>query len=193
MKRFIKLLAIPLILIAGTVLIYLAVSQFFKKEPKEEITIGPGEETLKEISEIKKADYLAPDFELLNIQEEKVKLSDFENKIIVLTFWTTWNPAAQDQIAILESYFQEIKESKDIVLLTINNLEDKSIVSNFIKRGDYVLKVLLDEKGEVGESYKISALPATYFINQEGKVKETYIGILSKEEIKNRVEGLYAR
>jgi peroxiredoxin len=182
-----KILITLLVFILGVFLIYLVASQFFKTIEPKEITLE-GEET---IEGVKKIDYLAPDFELSNIKEEKIKLSDYENKIIILTFWTTWNPIAQDQLVILESYYQEIIDSKDIVLLTINNQEDKSVVTNFIRRGEYVLPILLDQEGEVGELYKITTLPATFFINKKRMVKEIYIGVLNKQEIKNKVENLY--
>ena len=185
-----RLVIIFLILIIGTALIYLAFASFFPEAPPREASFEPVQE---EIAKEQKAEYSAPDFALPDISGEKVKLSDFEGKIIVLTFWTTWNPAAQDQIVILESYFQQIKDNKDIILLTVNNLEDKSVVSNFIKRGEYLLPALLDEEGKVGELYKINSLPATFFINQQGKVKETFVGILNQEEIEKRVEGLYQK
>jgi len=185
---FKKLLATLTIFIIGIFLIYFITSQFFKKVSPKEITFEPEKE---EIIDDQRIDYLAPDFELLDVEGKKVKLSDYINKMIVLTFWTTWNPAAQDQLAILESYYQEIKDSKDVVLLTINNQEDKNIVSNFIRRGEYILPVLLDESGKVGELYEISTLPATYFINRERKIKEIYVGVLNQEEIKNSVGRLY--
>jgi peroxiredoxin len=184
-----KLLIIFLIFIIGVFSIYFVISQFFKGIAPAEITFE-----LEEITEeLQKIDYSAPDFALFNIEGEEVKFSDYKDKIILLSFWTTWNPAALDQLVILESYYQEIKDSRDIVLLTINNQEDKSVVSNFIRRGKYLLPVLLDEDGAVGELYEINTLPATYFINKEGKVKEIYIGVLSKEEINKKVERLYQK
>ena len=194
MGKFKKTLIVSIIFIIGVLSLYLIASQFLGKTPSSEITFGSEEEvTEEEMSKIKRIDYLAPDFKLLNIEGEEIKLSDYQNKIIVLAFWTTWNPATQDELVILESYYQEIKDKEDIVLLTVNNLEDKSVVSNFIRRGKYVLPVLLDKDGEVGELYGISILPATFFINQEGKVKEMYVGVLNKEEVENKVEKLYLK
>lgn len=187
MKNLKLWLIMFLILIVGLVLIYLTASQFFTKKPKE---IAFESEEAEEIPEI---DYLALNFELPNIKGERVKFNDYQDKIIILNFWTTWNSAAQDQFAILESYYQEIKDKEDVVLLTINSQEDKSVVSNFIRRGEYILPVLLDQDGEISELYKINSLPATFFINKQGRVKETYIGILNKEEINNKVEKLYTR
>lgn len=181
------------VLIVGVVLIYLTAVQFFREVPPKEIVIELEEERVEteKMAEVKKIDYLAPDFELPNLEGEKVKLSDYRNKNIILNFWTTWNSAAKDQIVIFESYYQEIKDRKDLVLLAVNSQEHKSVVGGFIRRGQYTLPVLLDEDGRVGELYKIGTLPSTYFINPEGKVKEIYIGVLNKEEIKNKIERLY--
>lgn len=181
-----KILIIFLIFIIGIILIYFIASQFFKTS--EEITFES-----EEVEEVGQMGYLAPHFTLLNLEGEEIRTSDYKDKIIILNFWTTWNLVAKDQLVILESYYQEIKDNKDIVLLTINNQEDKSVVSSFIRRGEYVLPVLLDENGKIGQLYKISTLPATYFINQEGKVKEIYIGVLNQEEIKKKVERLYLK
>lgn len=191
-KGWLKIVLILITLIFGVALIYLLIAQFFKEPPKE--IIFESEKTT-EPTESKKIDYLAPDFKLSNIEGEKVELSDYKDKNIVLTFWTTWNTAAKDQLVILESYYQEISAQgvNDIILLTINNQEDKSVASNFIRRGGYNLPILLDEDGEVGELYKINTLPATYFINQKRMVKEIYIGVLNIEEIKNKVERLYIK
>jgi len=177
------------ILIIGVFLIYLIANQFFKGT-SEEITFEPKR---TETAEGKATDYPAPGFELPNLEGKAVKLSDYRDKNVILTFWTTWNPAAQDQIVVLESYYQEIKDKTDISLFAVDNQEDKSVVSNFIRRGGYILPVLLDESGKAGESYKINTLPATYFINQAGKVEEIYIGVLSKEEIISKVEHLYQK
>ncbi|MDO8264960.1 MAG: TlpA disulfide reductase family protein [Candidatus Parcubacteria bacterium] len=189
-KKIRIILIIILILIIGAVLIYFIAAGFFSGS-SEKITFGISE--TEEIPENKIIDYISPDFELPDIEGKKIKLGDYKGKNIILTFWTTWNPAAQDQIAVLERYYQRIKNEKDVLLLTINNQEDKSVVSGFIRRGEYTLPVLLDSNGKVGELYKISALPATYFINQEGRVKEIYIGVLNEEEIKNKVGQLYQK
>lgn len=186
-----KYLIIFLIVIGGIGLIYLAALYFFPQTPPKEISFKPEETATTTPLTEEKMEYLAPDFELSNLEGEKNKLSDYKNKIVVLTFWTTWNSVAQDQFVILDSYYQKVKEEEDLVLLIINNQEDKSVVSSFISRGGYKLPVLLDESGEIGELYKIQILPATYFVNKEGEVKDIYLGLLNEVELERRIERLH--
>jgi peroxiredoxin len=191
MKLSAKYLTLLLIFTVGTALIYFSASRYLAETPQEQIDIT-SETGQKNAMEIKNTDYPAPDFELQDISGSTVKLSDFKDKIVVLSFWVTWNPAAVDQVVILDSYFQEIGNKGNVVLLAVDNLENRSIVLNFIKRGGYNLPVLTDKDGKIGELYGINYLPKTFFINQAGKIKETFTGALSKEEIKNKVEALYS-
>ncbi len=196
MKFWIKIFFILAATTLGIFLIYLASSVFFTP-PSREITFEEfepykeEEKTGSQTTSTASVNYSAPDFELPNLIGEKINLNDFKDKIVILVFWTTWNPAAQDQIAILESYYQEISAQDEINLITINSQEDKSAVASFINRGEYQLPVLLDEGGLVGELYSINILPAFYFINKDKMVKDRYVGALNKEEIKEKAMKLY--
>lgn len=184
-----RILIIISTFVVGIVLIYIIALNFFEREPPQEIALEY-EETVGDIEGGEKINYLAIDFELSDVQGEKVKLSDYANKIIILLFWNIWNSNAQDQFVILDSYYQEIKNNQDIVLVAVNNQEDKSIISNFIRRGEYALPVLIDEDGKIGETYGISVLPATYFIDKQGYVKHVFIGLMNKDAIKSEIENL---
>ena len=182
------MLALPTL---GVFSIYFIGSQFLTP-PSQEISfenIGQSQQgttTPKAISSAPMG-YVAHGFEIPDIQGNIVTLGDFKGKILILVFWTTWNPAAQDQIAILESYYQKIKGQANLALVTINNQEDKSVVSSFVRRGEYQLTVLVDEDGIVGETYGIHSLPTFYMIDKSGIVRDRFIGVLSESEIREWV------
>ncbi len=117
--------------------LYLVSLQFFKTAPSvEEIAFGLSDQAVATgTAAVQGVGYFASGFELLNLAREKIKLSDYKGQIIVLTFWTTWNHSAIDQLAILESYYQEIENKGDIIILTDDSHEDKSAGKNFISRG----------------------------------------------------------
>lgn len=179
--------------LAGVLLIYLAGSKFFAP-PAREISFEEfgqyRQATSSAAAAAKSAVYAAPIFTLPDLQGKKIKLNDFAGKIVVLVFWTIWSPAAQDQIAILESYYQKIGDGGGITLIAVNSQENKSAVASFLKRGEYRLPVLMDEYGVAGELYNISILPAFYFIDQRGNVRDKYIGVLSEDEINERTAAL---
>lgn len=47
----------------------------------------------------------AMDFSLPDLTDNRVSLSDFRNKVVLLTFWTTWCPPCIKEIAILKEIY----------------------------------------------------------------------------------------
>lgn len=193
MKNFkLTIIIIVFSIILGFSLIYFVGSKFLTNQPsQQDITLLDPEDSGEVAKrEGQTLDYPAPDFSLPDITGKEQKLSANKGRAVVLSFWTTWNPVAQDQFVILDSYYKDIKDNQDVALLAVNSQEDRSVVANFLRRGNYNLPVLLDEKGMAGELYKISILPITYFISKDGRVKEIYIGILKAEDLKDKVAKL---
>lgn len=129
----------------------------------------------------------APYFELEVLNGGKAKLSDFLGSPLVLTFWTSWNSFSADQIKIFDDFLSS-GGGKLFKILTVSSQEDKNTVSNFMKRGGYKVQVLLDTSGEAGEKYRAHNLPATYFIDKEGVLREVFLGVLSQKMLVEKVE-----
>jgi len=129
----------------------------------------------------------APHFELRDLEGNKNTLTNFLGEPLIITLWTTWNPLSADQIKIFDEYIA--RDTKPLFsIVTINNQEDKSIAENFIRRGGYKIEVLLDEDGAVGELYKVTTLPLTYFIDKDGVIQDAFTGILSERMLLEKAE-----
>ena len=76
----------------------------------------------------------APHWDLADLVGRRMSLSDFRGTPLVLTFWSTWNSAAVDQINILNTYLSQDRTPL-FNIVTINNQEDRSTVSHFMRRG----------------------------------------------------------
>lgn len=166
----------------GGIVVLVAASKSFIKEATQEVVVNKQEETVS-LAVNKES----PNFELNDIEGNKVKRSDFLGTPLVLIFWTTWNNSSVDQLKILDDYSSKT-DSKPFKLVAINTQENFSQVSGFISRGGYTLDVLFDESGEVGEAYKVKTLPTFYFIDKEGVMKTLHIGSLSQEEMVSKAE-----
>ncbi len=126
-------------------------------------------------------DMPAPDFVLVNLQNQPVKLSDLKGKLVVLNFWATWcAPCVMEMV-----FFQEIQDlyPDQVLVLAINQEEKLEVVSEFIKDMGFNLEILLDQSGDITKLYQVLALPSTFFIDQQGVVRYHHMGSLSREQL----------
>ncbi len=99
----------------------------------------------------------------------KISLADFKGKPVVLNFWATWCGPCKEELPLFEKMWNKFKE-KDVVFIGVNVMDDKTNASEFIKNTGITYTTLYDQQGEVSSKYKVVALPATFFINKEGKI-----------------------
>jgi len=176
--RYLKLvLAIAFFVTAG-ILILGWLGNYFVAEITQEVFLP--EQQLAELKEVVLGKP-APYFDLKNLSGERFNLSEFKNKNLILTFWTTWNQLAADQIRIWDEYLRVNKSDFEVRL--INSQEDKVLVESFLKRGGYEVPVLVDERGAVTDSYGARVLPVSYFINKNGTVELIHVGVLDSKAL----------
>lgn len=127
---------------------------------------------------------LAPDFELVTLSGEKVKLSDYRGKKVLLNFWASWCGPCRAEMPDMQELHQEGRE--DVVILAVNATQTERSTESpaeFIKELGLTFPIVLDEKGEVSKTYQVVALPTSYFIDSEGKIDDKFTGTLSYQQM----------
>ncbi|SPQ00169.1 putative Thiol-disulfide oxidoreductase ResA [Candidatus Sulfobium mesophilum] len=136
---------------------------------------------------------VAPDFVLRDITGNKVQLSQYRGKIIVLEFWATWCPPCKATVPELIA-LQDKYAAKGLVVVGIALDEgegSQSKVSAFSKGHKINYPLLLGDEN-VSKSYGVFSIPATFLIGRDQKIITAYKGyvdglegLLSKEIDKN--------
>lgn len=139
----------------------------------------------------------APNFELVTLSGDTVRLSDYKGQRVVLNFWASWCPPCRFEMPHMENYYQKYKDLEDVEILAVNmttmerGSEEKTDenIAAFIDKYQLTFPVPLDEDGRVMDLYKVMDFPTTYFINTEGiitdKVRRAVDDILLKELVEN--------
>jgi thiol-disulfide isomerase/thioredoxin len=123
--------------------------------------VNPGEEVLDSID--------AMDFTLEDMNGNKVALSDYKGKTILLNFWASWCGPCKYEMPFIEQLYKDTKDS-DLVIVTVNLQEPKSTVSKFLIDNKYTFPVLLDTKGDVSNQYGVNGIPLSLLINKDFKI-----------------------
>jgi peroxiredoxin len=116
-----------------------------------------------------KLDALAAHFNLLDLNGNKVSLSDFKDKPLILFFWTTWCPFCRRALNFLKGFYpQLLKEGAELLAIDIG--EPTYRVDNFAKRYSLPFNVLLDEDTAVADAYDILGVPTYILIDKKGYI-----------------------
>lgn len=136
--------------------------------------LGPGE--LPPASEIGR---LAPDFTLSDLDGNWFRLSDLRGKVVFVNFWATWCPPCRAEMPEMEAVYQEYKD-KNVVVVGVDISESEDEVRQFVGEGGYNWTFVIDTTGVVMESYDITAIPTSIFIDREGVIRAVNIGAMNK-------------
>lgn len=71
---------------------------------------------------------------------------------------------------------QEIMKGENFRILTVNYGEKESKVRKFMDQFSYTFDVIVDEHNKIGSEFKISGLPTTFILDQDGKIMGKALG-----------------
>ncbi|MBE6823725.1 MAG: TlpA family protein disulfide reductase [Ruminococcaceae bacterium] len=180
MKKHLKLILSICIVVVVFVMVYVLYNSLSKEYTPDNMAQTSTQAQTSQENETQ--DFSAPDFTVLDEDNNEVKLSSFFGKPIVLNMWASWCPPCKSEMPHFEQAF---KENKDVQFLMVNmtagdNIDD---AKSFIKSEGYTFPVFYDTTGEAATVYGASSLPMTIFIDKNGDLVTYAVGALSKEQL----------
>ena len=119
---------------------------------------------------------LAPDFRLLDLEGDPVRLADFETPV-VLNFWASWcQPCIQEM-----PDFQRLHEQYGdrLAMIGVNDGEDLATAAEFAgpNRTDVRYRILIDPSKSLTDGpYRLIGRPTTYYIDAGGIIRDIRVG-----------------
>ena len=136
----------------------------------------------------------APDFQLRNLDNQPVKLSDYRGKVVLLDFWATWCGPCKVAMPHLQKLYTELEDQGFVVLsISIDEARTASKVKPYIKSKRYTFPVVLDRETTAITLYNPQKiLPYAVLIDREGQIVWRHSGYVpgDEKEIEERVRAL---
>ncbi|MEJ2215961.1 MAG: TlpA disulfide reductase family protein [Gemmatimonadota bacterium] len=123
----------------------------------------------------------APLFEATTLNGDSVRLQDYAGKVILLNVWATWCSPCRQEMPSLERLHEELG-GRGLAVVAVNVDEPagpggtRAEVEQFAKRYGLRFPILLDPRGHVEDLYGVDALPTTFIIDRDGRIRQKVVG-----------------
>ena len=123
---------------------------------------------------------LAPDFTWTGTDGRPVRLSGYRGQVVLINFWATWCPPCKAEMPEIEAYWKENRD-KGVMILAVNvGDEDETTIRSFMQKNKLTFQALNDTSGQVASAYRIGGIPASYFVDPQGVIRDTVVGGMTK-------------
>ena len=137
-------------------------------------------------------DNLAPDFTVYDLEGNAHSLSDFRGQPVIVNFWASWCGPCKNEMPDFEEKYKEYGDTIQFLMvnLTDGSQETVETAQGYIDGQGYTFPVYFDTDYSGAIAYAVSAVPATYFIDENGSLIAYGKGSLSQEQLQRGIDML---
>lgn len=124
----------------------------------------------------------AMNIEALATNGELVSLSAMHGKPVLLHFWASWCGICRFEHGSIDSIAED---HQVITIMTRSGTEAEAL--QYLAENKISARVILDEDGELADSYKVRGVPASFIIDADGNITDVEIGYSSELGLRLRM------
>lgn len=124
----------------------------------------------------------APDFVLTSFDGQRIQLSDYRGRIVVLNFWATWCPPCRVEAPVLQRAAERM-ESAGVTILGIDVWDDQAAAIEFLNETGVTYPNAEDTTRLIPVEFGVTGLPETFVIDRQGVLVRRWVGPLTDEDL----------
>jgi len=114
--------------------------------------------------------------------KNEVSLADLKGKVVVINFWASWCIPCEEEAAELESAWQFYQPSGKVIFLGVDYVDTEPEALGYLEKFKISYPNGPDLQTRISQMFRISGVPETYVIDQNGKLVGSQIGPFTSED-----------
>lgn len=193
-KTFVLLLAIFIVLLAGSAIAYQALkgkgqTDQLQQAAKETTKEKESEDSSSSNDEESSSPMQAPDFTVYDGAGNEVTLHSLFGKPMVLNFWNSNCPPCKQEMPEFEEVYQNRKEEIAFVMIDTVGFMGETLEAGkqYVAEEGFTFPVYYDTSQDAVYTYGVSAFPTTYFLDKDGNVITGAQGAIDKATLEKGI------
>ncbi len=167
------------ILIADAIVLAILVGLYF-------LSVRPASEPQAELVDGQIIGSRAPAFVLDSPEGQRVDLTQYRGRPVILNFWATWCEPCKAEIPAL----QAVAQSTTAAVIGVSVADPAEAVMAFRRAVPFDYPVALDSDQAIASAYRVRNLPTTYFLDSGGTIRAAHVGALTEDQARAKLAEL---
>ena len=118
----------------------------------------------------------APDFALTTLDGRSVSLASFRGRPVVVNFWASYCEPCKEEFPLFRAARERHAGSGLEILGVIKSDDDVTAARAFAEAQRATWPLLPDPGGETTDTYRVAALPLTFYVGRDGTIRAVSFG-----------------
>lgn len=184
-----KRLAHPMIRITATIAALTAIFFIYTQQTPVAAESPSPTANVAVITEIGESGTSNVDFGWKDVDEQTESLIDHRGKVVLINFWATWCVPCRQEIPYLIEINNELdNDGFTLIGVSVDEASDINKVDMFITDQNINYVNVLDDGRLSRHLGNIRVIPTTLILDKDGVVRETIVGIRTKEQFMEKIK-----
>ena len=125
----------------------------------------------------------APEYRVSTLDGDSVRLSEFRGDPVLLNFWATWCAPCRHETPFLQSIHERFRDrGLQVVGVSMDSPGSMEDIRDFLDEMGVTYEILHDARQRGMDRCSLMGLPATFVLDEEGRIRFARIGPVSEED-----------